>query len=46
MSEIRMSGSRGDDQIGIGNFAVGSEDDAAVEIESGDLGHEDFNILI
>src|SRR5215831_19601227 len=41
-----MGRSGGHDQVVIGNLQFGSIHDAAVEIESGHLGHEDFLVLV
>src|SRR5215469_4436880 len=41
-----MGRSGGHDQVVIGDLQFGSIHDAAVEIESGHLGHEDFHVLV
>src|SRR6202021_818392 len=46
VTEVGVTGSGGDDQVVIRNISVRRFDFSAVEIESGNLRHENFNILV
>ena len=46
MPEIRVSSTRRDNQVIVGNFCVRSLHNSALEIESCNLGHQHLDILV